>query len=296
MKTALVSIIIPTYRRDTGLRRALESLPGQTWPNFEIIIVDDNADPGWNTRVMTIVDRFRTEYPHLPLIYIQNRENLGSAETRNAGIRACSGGYICFLDDDDLYLPDRIAHQMTAMEKAGADYSVTDLNLYNGQEKLVEVRKRDYITDEAQLMKYHLMHHITGTDTVMFRRDYLLRIGCFDPINVGDEFYLMAKAIKNGGKFLYVPGCQVKAYIHGGEDGLSGGQGKIDGENQLFAYKQKYFADLDKKTVRYIHMRHHAVLAYANLRNGSYGRFLIEGMRAVAWEPAAAIKLLTGRV
>ena len=296
MEKDLVSVIVPTYRRDSALLRALESAAGQTYEALEIILVDDNADAIWNSKVESIVDQFRRHYENIPLIYIQNPENLGSAETRNAGIHASNGSYICFLDDDDLYLPNRISSQLTAMERIGADFSITDLKLYNEHEKLVDVRKRDYIADESQLMKYHMMYHITGTDTMMFRREYLLQIGCFDPINVGDEFYLMAKAIQHGGKFLYVPGCEVKAYVHTGDGGLSSGQGKIEGENQLFVFKQMYFEYLDKPTVRYINMRHHAVLAYAYFRNGSYGRFLLEGLRSVAWEPMSAVRLLTGRV
>lgn len=296
MKAELVSVIIPTYRRDTMVLRALESLAAQTYPDFEIVVVDDNADSKWNAQVKSVIDLFCSKYAHIPVTYIQNQKNLGSAETRNAGINASSGKYVCFLDDDDLYLPNRIFHQLTAMQKANADFGITDLYLYNEQDKLVDVRKRNYIVDEAQLLRYHLMHHITGTDTIMFKRDYLLQIGGFDPINVGDEFYLMAKAIQHGGRFLYVPGCEVKAYVHSGDGGLSSGQGKIDGENQLYAYKQKYFKDFDKSTIMYIKMRHHAVLAYAYLRNGSYGRFIIEGLRAVAWRPAAAVRLLMGKV
>lgn len=295
MKTELVSVIVPSYRREQELRRALGSLVGQTYPDYEVIVVDDNGEKEWNSRVQAITERFSAEHPQIPLRYIQNGSNRGSAETRNIGIRASRGGYICFLDDDDIYLTDRIRHQVCAMQEANADFSITDLRIYDEHDRLVDVRNRDYIRREEELLKYHLMHHITGTDTIMFRREYLLEIGCFDPINVGDEFYLMTKAIRRGGKFLYVPGCMVKAYVHCDSEGLSSGQGKIDGENALYRYKQQFFSQLDRRSIRYIRMRHHAVLAYAYLRSSRWGHFLGAGIMAVLCEPVAAIKVLTGR-
>lgn len=47
-------------------------------------------------------------------------------------------------------------------------------------------------------MKYHLLYHMTGTDTLMFKGEYLRRIGGFPTIDVGDEFYLMEQAILSG--------------------------------------------------------------------------------------------------
>lgn len=295
MISELVSVIVPSYRREQELYRALLSLSDQTYTNFEIVVIDDNADQQWNARVAAVIDRFSHEFPAISLNYIQNKTNCGSAETRNVGIRACKGSYICFLDDDDVYLPDRIEHQLRQMVETQADFSITDLILYDENERLVETRKRDYIQDESKLFVYHMMHHITGTDTIMFKTSYLHQLNCFDPIDIGDEFYLMAKAFRAGGVFLYAPGCHVKAYVHESEDGLSGGQRKIAGEKQLFAYKQKFFREFDRRTRNYIRMRHHAVQAYVYLRMGKYGMFLREGVHAVLTSPTAAVKLLCGR-
>ena len=268
MTISTVSVIVATYRRDSVLQRALASLMEQTYKSFEIILVDDNDDSDWNNRIEKIVTDFKKSNPEVSLQYIQNHPSAGSAQARNAGIAASTGEYVCFLDDDDLYCPKRIENQILPMRERNADYSMTNLALYSTSDKLIEVRKRGYIkeTVPAALMRYHLMYHMTGTDTMMFRREYLVQIGGFPPIDVGDEFYLMEKAIQGGGTFLYVPVCDVKAYVHTGEDGLSSGIGKIEGENRLFEYKKAYFEGLDKKAVRYIKTRHFVVLAYAYLR------------------------------
>jgi glycosyltransferase involved in cell wall biosynthesis len=266
-----VSIIVATYRRKEALERALQSLISQTYSNFEIIVVDDNADAEWNTEIDAIVTRMKNS-ENVEITYIQNKNNKGSAETRNIGIKLATGEYVTFLDDDDIYLPDKVKKQVEYMIKEGSDFSLTDLWLYDEKDKLIEKRVRNYILDfsSESLIRYHLIYHMTGTDVMMFKKKYLIDIGLFSPINVGDEFYLMQKAIDGKGVFSYLPGCEVKAYVHSDTDGLSSGDGKIKGENDLYEYKKKYFDKLSQKERRYVRMRHFAVIAYAELRKRRY--------------------------
>ena len=127
---------------------------------------------------------------------------------------------------------------------------------------------------------------------MMFRREYLIDIGGFEPIDVGDEFYLMQKAIERGGKFDYISVCDVKAYVHTETEGLSSGESKINGENSLYEYKKKYFNELDRKSISYIKMRHYAVLAFAEIRRKKYIRFAKYSIQAVISSPIGCIKLL----
>lgn len=283
-----VSVIIATYRRNETLKRAIESVLNQTYNDIELIVVDDNADAEWNAEVSNIVNI------HPAVKYIQNKENKGSAKTRNIGISEAEGEFITFLDDDDIYLSEKIEHQLNDMIKHNADFSVTDLFLYNEKDKLIDKRIRSYITDYSpeQLLKNHLMHHITGTDTLMFKKSYLEKIGGFPPINVGDEFYLMKEAICGGGKLIYTKGCYVKAYVHSETDGLSSNMSKINGENALYEYKKTMFGSLDKKSVRYIKMRHHAVLAFAYLRMNKYGKFILQAAKSFFCSPLSSVMLL----
>ena len=289
-----VSIIVATYRREEALVVALNSLSSQTYENYEIVLVDDNDDKIWNDKVKRIVDKFKKENENIDINFIINHPNQGSAKARNIGIEAAKGDYITFLDDDDLYLPSKIENQLENMLSQDADYSITDLYLYNEDNKLVDKRIRSYIKkyDKNSLLEYHLMNHMTGTDTLMFKRDYLLKIGMFDNIDIGDEFYLMLKAIDGNGKLCYVPRCDVKAFVHKGENGLSSGKNKIDGENQLFEFKMKYFSSLNKKSIRYIKMRHHAVLALAYFKINKKILFFKEAIYSFIISPRCCIKLL----
>ena len=292
-----VSVIVATYHRDETLKKALKSLAEQSYAAMEIVLVDDNAEESWNQKVSDIVECFQKEFPSCQLLYMPNEVNLGSAKTRNRGIENASGEYITFLDDDDEYLPNKIENQVRFMQENQLDYSVTDLDLYYDNGKLAEHKTRAYIknTDVKSLFEYHLMYHVTGTDTMMFKKEYLIKIGGFAPIDVGDEFYLMQRAIEHEGRFGYLPVCDVRAIIHTTDEGLSSGEGKIKGENQLYAHKKKYFNQISRKNRRYIKMRHYAVLAFAEKRRGKVGPFVGNGMVSVLCAPSACVKMLLGR-
>ena len=287
-----VSIIIATYRRDKTLRNAILSVMQQkSTAEIEVIVVDDNADLEWNKRVREIVEAFSKYEKEIQLII--NEKNLGSANSRNRGIETAGGEYVSFLDDDDVYLENKVERQLVHMIRNNADFSITDLALYSENEVLIEKRNRYYIKsyDKGSLLRYHFMFHMTGTDTLMFKRQYILEIGGFPPIDSGDEFHLMKNAIEAGGKLAYLDACDMKAYVHTGDGGLSSGAVKIAGENQLYSFKKQYFSRFDKKTQRYISVRHYVVIAFAELRMRKIFAAGGYAIRAFVVSPVAFLKI-----
>lgn len=285
----MVSVIVATYRRDVALKNALESLKNQTYDNFEVIVVDDNGDSEWNKKVKDIIDSISD----LNVKLIVDNPNKGSAGARNKGIFAANGEYVTFLDDDDIYLPKKIERQVKFISVKEAEFCLTDLFLYNEKEALADKRIRNYIkeTDTKSLLRYHMMYHLTGTDTLMFTTEFLQKIGGFPPIDVGDEFYLVLRAIENECKFAYLPGCDIKAYIHNENGGLSTGENKIKGENALWKKKTEFFDRLDKKDVRFINMRHYAVVAVANITARKYDAVLVNLIKSFFTTPVGFVKL-----
>jgi glycosyltransferase involved in cell wall biosynthesis len=102
----LVSAIIPTRDRPALLACAMRSALRQTWPNLEVIVVVDGPDPLTEADLQTFAD------PRLRVIFLDERR--GGSDARNSGVRAACGEWIAFLDDDDEWLPDKIAQQMRA--------------------------------------------------------------------------------------------------------------------------------------------------------------------------------------
>jgi len=124
-----VSVIIPTYNRSNFIDRAINSVLNQTYPNIEIIVIDDNGNETPARKIM--IEKMR-KYEASPNVrYLKNNKNMGGALARNIGIQESSGQYITFLDDDDEYLPNKVEVQYTEMKKKGWEVSIMDGATYN---------------------------------------------------------------------------------------------------------------------------------------------------------------------
>lgn len=93
-----VSVVVPTYNRARSIREAVESILAQTYPAYEIIVVDDGSTDDTPEILAGYGDR----------IIVIRQENRGVAAARNAAIRQATGEWIGFLDSDDLWYKDRI--------------------------------------------------------------------------------------------------------------------------------------------------------------------------------------------
>jgi len=102
----LVSILIPAYNAQEWLADTLQSAVAQTWPQKEIIVVDD----GSKDQTLEAARRFESS-----VVKVFTQENQGAAAARNTAFSLCQGDYIQWLDADDLLSPDKIALQMAAI-------------------------------------------------------------------------------------------------------------------------------------------------------------------------------------
>lgn len=280
-----VSVIIPTYKREIKyLSRAINSIKSQTYNNIEVIIVDDNpSDSDYRKQVM----KFMQQYSDDPnVIYIMNSTNIGGSLARNKGINAATGEYITFLDDDDEYLPRKVEKQLKFMIENDCDLSFTNLKLVNENKVVVDYREYSGLKkfDNETLLKYHIMRHLTGTPTFMFKVEKLKEIGGFEDAKMGQEFYLMLKSIENNMKICYLNDCDVIAYRHS-DGGISHGSNKIIGENNLYNFKKKYFYMFTRREKMFIRFRHYAVLVIAYKRNENYFLALLTALEMVIASP-----------
>jgi glycosyltransferase involved in cell wall biosynthesis len=99
-----VSVVIPTHGRPNLLERAVRSALAQTHSNLEVVVVLDGPDGCTPQAVARIGD------PRVSLIALAT--SVGGAEARNVGVRAASGRYVALLDDDDEWLPNKLARQL----------------------------------------------------------------------------------------------------------------------------------------------------------------------------------------
>lgn len=107
-KLPLVSIVLASYNLPEYFVIAFESLINQTWKNIEIIIADDCST---NPKNKELILEYKRKYPAV-VQYIIQPQNAGIAKNKNTAYRMAKGDFICLLDGDDFYYPDKIACEL----------------------------------------------------------------------------------------------------------------------------------------------------------------------------------------
>lgn len=176
-KKGLVSVVIPTYGRSETLERAIRSVKNQTYSNVEVLVVDDN-EPGseYSQSAARIVGEFDCDKVRL----VTQLRHINGAAARNAGIRAAQGEYIAFLDDDDFYMPEKLAKQVAVLEKLGHPYgAVSSRKIYIKNDKIDSVSERWKDSKHQNFDIVTRQMNIT-TSTLLMRRMCLDQAGYFD--------------------------------------------------------------------------------------------------------------------
>ena len=128
MSQDLVSVVITTYGRDVKLlSQAIQSVREQTYKEIELILVDDNGE---GTEIQKKNQKMFSKSGDV--CYVPNKKNSGAQFSRNIGILKSSGEYVAFLDDDDLWMPDKIEKQMEFLKDNHLDMVFTNgFRFYN---------------------------------------------------------------------------------------------------------------------------------------------------------------------
>lgn len=114
----LVSVIMPSWNTEKFIAESIQSVINQTYTNWELIIVDDCSTDYTDD----VVDSFHDNR----IRYYRNEKNLGAALTRNKALREARGEWIAFLDSDDLWMPEKLEHQVKFMRENGYSLSYTE--------------------------------------------------------------------------------------------------------------------------------------------------------------------------
>lgn len=172
-----VTIIIPTFSRANYIERAINSVLNQDYSNYEIIVVDDNDS---NSAARENMENIMQQYKDNNNIkYIKHKNNKNGAAARNTGIKNATGDYITFLDDDDIFMSDRLRKCVEVLENNrdyGAVYTSVII-IKNGKfVSHISADKKGNFIKETLLRK-----PIIGTGSNMFfRKEVVKSIGLFD--------------------------------------------------------------------------------------------------------------------
>jgi O-antigen biosynthesis protein len=275
-----VSAIIPVRNRPIAVRRAIESVLGQTFQDFELVVVDDGSTDDTAAAVAAIAD------PRLTLI--GHDRTRGASAARNTGIRAGSAPYVAFLDSDDEWLPVKLERQLEVFARSPAALAL----VYTGAEyvrpdgriaKRVQPRHGVDIT-RALLTK----NVIGGTSVGMGRRSALDAIGGFDeslPARQDVDLWL-----RLSDRFLvdFVPEVLVK--IAKGND-RSRISASVTGKTAAWElFYQKHRQMLTRQGVLHLYLRESGWLHYRQARDPRLARRLY--LESIAARPGAPLSYL----
>ncbi len=115
----LVSIIMPAFKAESTIRETVASVQQQTYPHWELLIVDDRSPDGTFSLVTLLAQQDPRIRP------MRHGVNQGPSAARNTALDAARGRYVAFLDSDDLWLPDKLKSQLKFMRERHAVFSFT---------------------------------------------------------------------------------------------------------------------------------------------------------------------------
>lgn len=177
------SIIIPLFREIDKAWQSIESALSQSYPS-KVIVVNDNPDTEDETSLF-INKKIKESIFKNQLKLIQHGIKRGAAAARNTGLWSSDSEFICFLDDDDIYLKDRVKDSVLCLqqknnEKVAAAYCGFTGGAHNKNNKLIEDERflSGSLFKEILGLKYN--KHYVNTDTVTYRREALVHIGGFN--------------------------------------------------------------------------------------------------------------------
>jgi len=169
----LVTVVIPTRNRPDLVARAVQSALAQTYPDLEVIVVVDGPDQATVDGLNAIAD------PRLTVLALES--NIGAARARNLGVERARGSWIAFLDDDDHWMPEKVAVQMAA-RPAGLRYPVMSCRCQVETARGIFVWPRRLATPQDPVADYLFVRHglfkgetFAPTTTLLAPRELLLR-------------------------------------------------------------------------------------------------------------------------
>ncbi len=171
----LVSAVITACNRDINiLERAVKSVADQTYPNMEIIVVDDSSVKASGRKE---IEQYLTS--HYDLTYIRHPKTLGACAARNTGLKRAKGYYIAYLDDDDEWLPQKIERQMAGFNNK--EIALVYCNYIIDDERRHTIYETKKIPPTDDLFTSLLRFEISmPTSVPLMKRDAIERIGGFD--------------------------------------------------------------------------------------------------------------------
>ena len=208
--TPRVSIVVPTRNRRAGLARALDSVAGQGFRDYEVIVVNDASDDdtaAW----------LRDHNHECRVVTLDKRA--GAAAARNRGVAESRGEFVAFLDDDDAWRPTYLDAQVRSLDaNPAAALSFTghlEIDGASGRTAAPDTAPLlDYPTTLVRLCAEGFIHTMS---VVVCRRELFARVGALDErLAVVHDLEWYCRVLQGGQRFVHLPDVLVARSVPGG--------------------------------------------------------------------------------
>jgi glycosyltransferase involved in cell wall biosynthesis len=235
--TPLVSIVLPTFNRETFLDDAFQSIAAQTYPNWELIVVDDGSTDNTTSAVRRLSGRMRG-----PCTYIR-QENRGAYAARNVGVTRGRGELFAFFDSDDLWLPHHLSRCVDALKRheevdwvygacqridhaSGRVVDESSFFVDGAPRPFLSLHTRRYddlrIVDDSRSIECQLVYGFyCGLQNSVIRRRLLADSHFDERYRVVEDELFFIKALTRGARVAYYMEPHVVYRVHGANSSAS---------------------------------------------------------------------------
>lgn len=187
----LISIIVPVYQVENYIAETMECVYGQTYKNWELLLVDDCS--GDNS--VEIIENYASRKGDSRIRLIRQPSNMGAAKARNRGLVEAAGRYIAYLDADDLWVPEKLERELAYLKEKEAAFVFTGYEFadHNGKGTGKVVR-----VPESLNYKEALKNTTIFTSTVMFDTEKIRKEMLEMPLIKSEDTALWWRILRSG--------------------------------------------------------------------------------------------------
>ncbi|HFJ9507878.1 glycosyltransferase family 2 protein [Bacillus cereus group sp. MYBK245-2] len=230
VENILVSVVVPTYNRETLIKNTIDSVLNQTHENFELIIVDDAS----TDNTVEIIKG----YEDSRIKFIKLDKNSQGTKPRNIGIQESQGQYIALLDSDDEWLPTKLERQLKFLQQFNDEKMVCFTDLKLKEAKKIRYSNNNEFVDGTNILEYILIDkNWVQTSTYMFSSK-LGKETLFNPtLKKHQDWDFCLRLSNNGANFVNLPEPLTTYY-------LDERDGRI-GNNNKYLQSLKWLASVE---------------------------------------------------
>lgn len=211
----LVSIVIPVYNGSNFLAKAIESALAQTYPNIEVLVINDGSSDNGATENIALSYRDKIRYFYKP--------NGGVSSALNFGIEQMKGEYFSWLSHDDLYEPDKVTREVEAL----SDVSDRQDIIVCCADKLIDAdgnpifhptKRLEGLYQGSELFDIFFRQHlIINGCTLLIHKSAFKRFGGFSSFKYIQDTECWINFMLGGLSFLFIPDKLVYMRVHSGQ-------------------------------------------------------------------------------